>query len=137
LAELKVAHCSMCGKVFQVTLRNLCNECAEIHDRQYDAVDRYLMKNRQATTEETAEATGVPVKQIREWIRQKKISLSANPNLTDVCDLCGGPSRTGQQLCANCSGRIKKDIDKMLADEQAERERKREHSYKMKAKDEV
>jgi hypothetical protein len=51
--------------------------------------------------------------------------------LTDVCDLCGGPSRTGH-LCAKCSDRLRKDIDKMLAEEQAERERKREHSYKMK-----
>lgn len=131
MAELKVAHCAMCGKVFQVNLRNLCNECAEIHDRRFEAVDRYLMKNRHATTEQTAEATGVPVKQIREWIRQKKISLAAHPNLTDVCDLCGGPSRTGH-LCAKCSDRLRKDIDKMLAEEQAERERKREHSYKMK-----
>lgn len=131
MAELKVAHCAMCGKVFQVNLRNLCNECAEIHDRRFEAVDRYLMKNRHATTEQTAEATGVPVKQIREWIRQKKISLAVHPNLTDVCDLCGGPSRTGH-LCAKCSDRLRKDIDKMLAEEQAERERKREHSYKMK-----
>jgi len=56
---------------------------------------------------------------------------TAHPNLTDVCDLCGGPSRTGH-LCAKCSDRLRKDIDKMLAEEQAERERKREHSYKMK-----
>ncbi|CAG5092750.1 Putative flagellar protein [Thermobacillus xylanilyticus] len=48
----------MCGKVFQVNLRNLCNECAEIHDRRFEAVDRYLMKNRHATTEQTAEEDG-------------------------------------------------------------------------------
>lgn len=130
MTELKVAHCTMCGKVFQVTLRNLCPECAEIHDRQYEAVDRYLFKNRHATTEETAEATGVPVRQIRDWIRQKKISLAAYPNLTDVCDLCGGPTRQGH-LCANCSGRLRYDIEKMLAEEEAERARTREHSFKL------
>lgn len=131
MAELKVAHCTMCGKVFQVTLRNLCPECAELHDRQYDAVDRYLFKNRNATTEQVAEATGVPIKQIREWIRQKKISLASYPNLTDLCDLCGSPTRKGH-LCENCSGRIRQDIDKMKAMEEAERARKREHSFKVK-----
>lgn len=131
MADLKVAHCSMCGKVFQVTLRNLCPECTEIHDRQFEAVDRYLMKNRNATNEQTAEATGVPLKQILDWIRQKKISLAAFPNLTDVCDLCGAPSRNGH-LCAKCSGRIQQDIEKMKQEEQAELERKRVHSYKSK-----
>jgi len=132
LAEFRVAHCSMCGKVFQVTLRNLCPECAEVHDRQYDAVDRYLFKNRNATTEEVAEATGVPIKQIRDWIRQKKISLAPYPNLTDVCDLCGGPTRKGH-LCQNCSDRITQDIKRMKEQEAAELERRqREHSFKVK-----
>lgn len=130
MAEFRVAHCSMCGKVFQVTLRNLCPECAEIHDRQYDAVDRYLFKNRMATVEQVAEATSVPAKQIRDWIRQKKISLAPYPNLTDICDLCGSPTRQGH-LCADCSDRIRHDIDKMKALEEAERARKREHSFKV------
>ena len=130
MTELKVAHCTMCGKVFQVTLRNLCPECAEIHDRQFEAVDRYLFKNRNATTEQAAEATGVPVKQIRDWIRNKRISLSSYPNLTDICDLCGSPTRHGH-LCAACSGRIRQDIEKMLAEEEKERARKREHSFKV------
>jgi len=130
LAEFRVEHCAMCGKVFQVKTRNLCPECAEIHDRQYDAVDRYLFKNRHATVKETAEATGVPIKQIREWIRNKKISLAAYPNLTDVCDLCGSPTRKGH-LCENCSDRLRYDINKMIEREQAEREAKREHSFKV------
>jgi len=130
LAELKVAHCRMCGKVFQVTLRNLCPECAEIHDRQFEALDRYLFRNRHATVEQAAEATGVPIRQIREWIRNKKISLSAYPNLTDICDLCGSPTRNGH-LCARCSDRLKHDIEKMLAEEERERARKREHTFKM------
>lgn len=132
MAELRVAYCTSCGKVFQVNLRNLCKECAEKHDQQFAAVDRYLVKNHRASTEEAAEHTGVPIKQIRTWIRQKKISLSAYPGLTDSCDLCGGPTRTGN-LCMKCTTRLKSDIQKMHEEEESMRQRMRAaHSYKTK-----
>lgn len=132
VAELRVAHCTSCGKVFQINLRSLCSECADRLDRQFEAVDRYLMKNRQASTEEASEQTGVPVKQIQEWIRQKRLSLSAHPNLTDSCNLCGSPTRTGT-LCIRCTTRLKSDIQKMHEEEAAMRERTRSaQSYKSK-----
>ena len=132
LADIRVAHCPSCGKVFQKNLRNMCMDCASVLDKQYDDVDRYLVRNRQSTTDEVSQATGVPVKQIHEWIRQNRISLYGFPNLTDSCDMCSGPTRQGH-LCSSCSTKLKSDIIKMQQDERALRERQRAaHSYKSK-----
>ena len=132
MAELRVAHCPSCGKVFQINLRILCKDCADKLARQYEAVDRYLIKNRHATTAETAEATGVPAKQIHDWIRQNRISLAAHPNLTDACNMCGGPTRTGV-LCIPCAARLKTEIQQMHEEEEKQRARQRAaQSYKSK-----
>ncbi len=132
LADIRVAHCSTCGKVFQKNIRNMCGDCAAILDKQYDDLDRYLIKNRKSTTDEASHATGVPVKQIHAWIRQNKISLYGFPNLSDGCDMCGGPTRQGH-LCTSCSTRLKSDIIKMHEDERSMQARQRGAlSYKSK-----
>jgi len=132
LADIRVAHCPSCGQVYQKNIRNMCMTCASVLDKQYDDVDRYLIRHRQASTAEASQATGVPAKQIHAWIRQNRISLFGFPNLTDACDMCGGPTRQGH-LCSSCSTRLKSDIIKMQQDERSKLERQRAaHSYKSK-----
>ncbi|HUC93938.1 MAG TPA: hypothetical protein VMS09_18305 [Paenibacillus sp.] len=131
-AELRVEHCPSCGKLYQKNLRSVCGECAALIDGQFTAVDRYLARNRSVGNEQLAEATGVPVKTIQAFIRQKRISLSACPNLADACDSCGGPSRQGH-LCLHCSTRLKTDIRDMLEKERKAKESARSAmSYKAK-----
>lgn len=122
--ELRVAHCTECGKVFQKNTRNLCSTCAAVVDDQMLSIERFLLRNRLATTEETAEATKLRPQQIRSWIRQGKIRIYEYPNLSDQCDLCSDSIRSGN-LCYSCTNKIKDDISTTFERERAMRERMR------------
>jgi len=127
--ELMVAHCPECGKVFQKNSRNLCADCAVLLDKQMSAVERFLLHNRFATTEELADATELTPNKIRTWIRKGKLSILNYPNLADRCDLCLAPIRRGH-LCVPCSMRINEDIQRTLERDRVSKERLRSaHSY--------
>lgn len=122
--ELRVAHCPSCGNVFQKNARNLCSSCATVVDEHLLSIERYLMRNRLATTEQTADATSLPLKQIRTWIRKGKIRIFNYPNLSDECDLCATSIRSGN-LCYSCMNKIKDDISMTFERERVMRERLR------------
>jgi len=127
--ELMVGHCPECGNVFQKNARNLCGDCATRLDGQLTAVERFLLRNRFATTEELAEATDLTPSKIRSWIRKGKLAIFDYPNLSDRCDLCAASIRRGH-LCSSCSGRINEDIRRTLERERISKERLRAaHSY--------
>ncbi|WP_372663141.1 hypothetical protein [Cohnella sp.] len=125
--ELRVAHCPGCGNVFQKNARNLCSACSSVADEQMLSIERFLLRNRLATTEQTAEAVSLPPQQIRSWIRQGRIRVYEYPNLTDQCDLCSSSIRSGH-LCYSCSNKIKDDITIALERERAMKERLRNAS---------
>jgi hypothetical protein len=122
--ELRVAHCPGCGNVFQKNVRNLCVSCSTISDEQMLSIERYLLRNRLASTEETAEATQLPPDRIRSWIRQGKLKLYDYPNLSDQCDLCQASIRRGH-LCNPSATRINDDISRTFDRERILKERLR------------
>ncbi len=122
--ELRVAHCPGCGNIFQKNARNLCVSCAAEADEQLLSIERYLLRNRLASTEETASATMLPPEKIRSWIRQGKLRIFEYPNLSDECDLCKEPIRRGH-LCTSCSTRINDDITQTIERERVMKERLR------------
>ncbi|RED65826.1 hypothetical protein DFP95_101318 [Cohnella lupini] len=122
--ELRVAHCPGCGNVFQKNSRNLCASCASVADDQLNTIERFLLRNRFANTDETAAATMLPPEKIRSWIRQGKIKLFDYPNLSDECDLCRAAIRRGH-ICGACTIRINDDLTRTLERERVMKERLR------------
>lgn len=125
---LKIAHCPLCGEVYQKNLRNMCQECSSAEDRMFSQLEFVLRRNRKLTTEEAAVAAGIPVAKIRSWIRTGKLTLGDYPNLADKCDLCKAPIRSGH-LCSSCSRRIRTDIAKVFEQERLIKERHRTSVY--------
>ena len=133
LTELKVAHCSDCGRIYQKNLRGLCHNCASESDRQLQAIDRFMVRYPATDTETVAAHVGITPSRIRSWLRQGKLRNDSYPNLCDACDLCQTPIHAGH-LCHDCSVRIQTDISRVLMQEQEDRERKRAAvSYRFRA----
>ncbi|MBD2845670.1 hypothetical protein IDH44_10760 [Paenibacillus sp. IB182496] len=133
MSELCVDHCTECGKVYQKNIRQLCGNCSAEMDRQLESLERYLLRHRDATTEQLAEGTQIPLVRIRGWIRSNKLAIAAYPNLADHCDLCQRPTRSGH-LCTSCRTRISSDISDMFALERKRKDQARTAlSYKFKS----
>jgi len=52
-------NCPICGKVFVKINRNLCPECIEKEEKEFELVRKYLKDNPGASVEEIAEITDV------------------------------------------------------------------------------
>ncbi|MBO9596264.1 MAG: hypothetical protein J7559_00345 [Cohnella sp.] len=126
--ELRVAHCPKCGKIFQVNMRNLCNDCSTEEDSLLRTIELQLLRNRHMTNEELSEASSVPMDRIRVFIRSGKLKLYDYPKLADECDRCRKPIRSGT-MCLACKTKIQDDIAYALEQERLLKERIRQNTY--------
>lgn len=121
---MEIRNCVRCGKLFRsIAGRVHCNECREELDNEYVKVRDYLRKHPNARVFEVAEATGVSVWRIHEFVRAGKlIAISPESDLAVECVQCGTKITTGQ-LCAACakkgieSGEPEKETKKVPARE--------------------
>jgi hypothetical protein len=109
MSFLNVENCSECGRVHQKNLRNLCNDCMQLQNGEYEACYNYLRTNRKATNQELSSATGVMEQKIIAWIKEKRLSAVDYPNLTYPCNSCGDPIHN-ENLCLPCRSRLANEI---------------------------
>jgi hypothetical protein len=126
--ELRVAHCSVCGNIFQMNMRGICSNCSAEEDTYINSIEKTLIRNRQMNIDELAQAAEIPRKKILSFIRKGKIRLFDYPNLADECDVCASPIRKGT-MCHKCSIRIQDEIAHELEQERLMKERIRVSSY--------
>ncbi|MBB6635212.1 homeobox domain-containing protein [Cohnella thailandensis] len=125
-----VAQCPSCGSLYQSTVsRSQCQDCAAREQDQLGILDRQLRRNRYLNNEQLSEQTSIPLRQIKAWIRNGRLKLYDYPNLSDSCDLCSGPIRSGK-LCVSCSTRIQTAVAHEYEQDRLMKERtKSAHSY--------
>lgn len=107
----KLSNCSRCGTLFVQVVRDICPSCHQVIEKEYERCASFLRKreNRGATIYQLSEATGVSIKQITRFIKERRISIANNPNMGYPCDRCGFLIRSGQ-YCADCTKHLQRDI---------------------------
>lgn len=108
--------CARCGKIFQysgIGLR-LCQACKEIDAKEFELVKDYIYENLAATVQDTAIATGVRVRRIKEFLRDGRLLIPDNSVIFINCESCGASIKCGR-LCRECanalSGEKKKEME--------------------------
>ncbi|MFC0212912.1 TIGR03826 family flagellar region protein [Paenibacillus chartarius] len=114
--SLSVSNCPRCGKLFAKGLHDICPSCVKEIDLQYEKCLKYLREHRKCTLQELSEATEVSVKQITKFIREGRISIDNNPNMSYACELCGASITTGK-MCDNCRSGLLKDANHLKEDQ--------------------
>lgn len=135
----KLDNCPRCGALFVRGVRDVCNNCYQEIEKEYDKCAQYLRKreNRGANITQVSEATGVSVKQITRFVKEGRISVANHPNMGYPCEGCGILIITGS-LCDDCAKGLKREIgyDQELAhrlNAEEEKNRKQALAYKSKA----
>ncbi|WP_281883063.1 TIGR03826 family flagellar region protein [Paenibacillus sp. YYML68] len=118
--SLNVANCHRCGKVFMKNSYGVCPNCVKDIERMYQKCLDYLREHRQCTLQELSDETEVPVSQITKFIREGRISIKHNPNMSLSCEVCGESTREGT-ICEACRTRLAKDVNNLQEDEQKRR----------------
>ncbi|OUM98879.1 MAG: flagellar protein [Paenibacillaceae bacterium ZCTH02-B3] len=105
-------YCPRCGKLFSRTVRDICYNCHQELEKQYERVVAYLKEHPGLTLNELAEATEVSAKQITRWVREGRISIAQAPNIVIACEVCGTPIREGT-MCDSCRRRLAREVKRV------------------------
>ena len=99
---MDVRNCRTCGKLFNYMGGTpLCNNCQKKLEEKFQEVKDYLRTNPHSGITKVAEEMDVSVKQIKQWIREERLSLSEAGADGIVCEQCGAPIATGR-FCEKC-----------------------------------
>lgn len=124
---MEVRNCKGCGRLFNyMGGAPLCEMCKKELEEKFQEVRDYLEEHPNATISRVSEDMDVSVKQIKQWIREERLSLSSAGADGIVCEQCGAPICTGR-FCEKCKASMVNTfagaIDKPKAPEVKKRER--------------
>lgn len=128
IMTLNVANCQRCGKVYLKNMYGMCGNCIKEIDLQYDKCLKYLREFRSCSITELSEATGVSHQLITKFIREGRISIKGNPNMTYDCEVCGTAIRE-HTMCEPCRSKLAKETNQMHEDENRKKLREAQENH--------
>lgn len=99
---MQISNCARCDRIFRATMgKRLCPSCDQKDKEEFAAVRSYLCEHPRSDIITVSEATGVPVKQIQEYLREGRLVLADGIEWLK-CERCGAAITTGW-LCPKCA----------------------------------
>lgn len=130
---MEVKNCKGCGRLFNYLQGPpLCPACTADLENKFQQVKDYLRENPKAQLNQIAEDNEVSVKQIRQWVREERLTFTEESQITLDCENCGAPILTGR-FCDRCrtslqnelNGAIKRPVRREPQKQTRDRERMR------------
>ncbi len=103
---MDVKNCKGCGRLFNYMYGpQLCPACADDLEKKFQNVKEFLRLNPKASLKDIAEVNEVSTKQIRQWVREERLSFTEDSQIAMECEMCGGKVLTGR-FCAKCKANL-------------------------------
>ncbi|MCD7709311.1 MAG: flagellar protein [Clostridiales bacterium] len=112
---MNVTNCKNCGRLFNVisSSERLCPACKQALEEKFQEVKEYLNGNRNASMEMVSKEMDVSIKQIRQWIREERLTFSDESMDGIECERCGKMIKTGR-YCAQCKAEMANTLQSAL-----------------------
>lgn len=99
---MDVRNCRICGNIFNYVVGPvMCPACRQKLEEKFQEVKNYIRENKGVKIPEVAKACDVDANQIRQWLRENRLELSAESADGLLCESCGKPIRSGR-FCDKC-----------------------------------
>ncbi len=110
---MNVRNCKKCGKIFNyIAGLPICPSCAEALEAKFQEVKEYIMDHKDAASMSVvADACKVDINQIKQWVREERLTFGEDSVIGIECENCGAQIKTGR-FCEKC----KNDIARGLID---------------------
>lgn len=103
---MDVRNCRNCGRLFNyIGGAPLCPACSRKIEEKFQVVKQYIYDNPSATIQQVSEDNEVSIQQINKWIREERLSFSADSVVGIECENCGAMIKTGR-FCQPCKDRL-------------------------------
>ena len=123
---MEVRTCKSCGRMFNGVGRSpLCPSCAEKLEEKFQQVKEYVWEHRTATMQDISDNNDVSVKQIRQWVREERLSFADDSPVGLECEKCGATIKTGR-FCENCKNKLNSDLSSVMRKPETPKEKKKD-----------
>lgn len=103
---MDVRNCKGCGKLFNhIQGPPLCPTCAKSLDTKFEEVKEYVYDHPRVDMQEVSEVFEVSIAQIKQWIRDERLSFAEDSMIGLDCESCGVTIKTGR-YCKSCKDKL-------------------------------
>jgi len=108
--RVDVINCKGCGRLFNALTRTrLCPNCQAKLEDKFQEVKRYINDNPGSTIDIVSEKCEVSAKQIKQWIREERLTFSEESMQGIECEQCGAMIRSGR-FCDACKSKLQNEL---------------------------
>ncbi len=127
---MEVRTCRSCGRLFNyVSGPARCPSCADALEKKFQEVKTYIWNNKNATLSQISEDNDVSTGQLRQWVREERLSFSDDSPVGLDCEMCGAVIKTGR-YCDSCRNKINANLATALTPKKEAPKRKDYHDPK-------
>ena len=110
---MDVRSCRNCGRLFNYLQGPpICPACRKKLEDKFERVKDYIREHETATMQEISDDNDVSVKQIKQWVREERLTFTDNSPVGIECENCGTMIRTGR-FCDACKNKRASNLKKM------------------------
>lgn len=107
---MNVSNCRGCGRLFNALgNEKVCPACRQALDDKFQEVKQYLDDNPGSSIDTLSKECDVSVKQLKQWVREERLTFSENSLEGIECENCGTLIKTGR-FCDSCKGKMATDL---------------------------
>lgn len=107
---MDVINCKGCGRLFNALTRTrLCPNCQAKLEEKFQEVKKYINDNPGSTIDAVSQECDVSAKQIKQWIRDERLSFSEESMQGIECEQCGTMIRSGR-FCEACKNKLQNEL---------------------------
>ncbi len=107
---MEVRNCKGCGRLFNYLQGPpLCPGCVAELEEKFRKVKQFLRDNPKAALNVVSEENDVSVKQIKQWVREERLSFTEESQITLECESCGAKVLSGR-FCDKCKTSLQHDL---------------------------
>lgn len=103
---MDVRNCRGCGRLFNyIQGPPLCPTCAKTLDLKFEEVKEYVYDHPRVDMQEVSETFDISISQIKQWIREERLSFAEDSMIGLDCEGCGVTIKTGR-FCKSCKDKL-------------------------------
>lgn len=120
---MDVRNCRGCGRLFNYFGGvPICQACRDKLEVKFQEVKEYLRQNPNTPIQVVSEDNDVSVQQIKQWVREERLTFSEDSPIGIECENCGTTIKTGR-FCEECKNKLKRDLKSVTQQNSAPIER--------------
>ncbi len=103
---MEVRSCRNCGKLYNYlgATTPFCPACMKALEEQFTKCKQYIYENPGSNIQMVSDATEIPIKTIKQWVREERLTFTSEAGVGLECESCGAPILTGR-FCEKCKAK--------------------------------